>query len=216
MNNGDCTINHYHLQYEPGLCGTFAVWLINQHANFPKYEQQYYKGSDEFPDRDTDIICHGADWHWQDEPYDASFTGKRCYKTQPVHAYVDNWTKLTRPFVDNIRESYPIDYHILTVYMDDMNHMHTCAKRYADISDRDVRKSMEVFTHYNLKVMLDQEYLLCREVAKSYYAMDIGKIIFKLNDEEYFKLCRHIGEQPLTDWKKHVRQYRDYIFDGYL
>ena len=57
--------NHLVL-YQSGHCGTFLVWLINQHKNFSQYPFQWKYTKEE---RKLDLGCFGADWNHDDETF---------------------------------------------------------------------------------------------------------------------------------------------------
>lgn len=55
---------NYLVLYNPGMCGTWLVWLINQHNNFPQYWVTYKNYiNDKKETKPLDVSCSGADWY---------------------------------------------------------------------------------------------------------------------------------------------------------
>jgi hypothetical protein len=57
-------MKNYLVLYNPGLCGTFLTWLITQHKNFPLYNGNMKKYTNDLDEIKTlDIACSGGDWY---------------------------------------------------------------------------------------------------------------------------------------------------------
>jgi len=57
-------MKNYLVLYNPGLCGTWLTWLINQHKNFPQYrlkDKNYINDKEET--KPLDVCCFGSDWY---------------------------------------------------------------------------------------------------------------------------------------------------------
>lgn len=57
-------MKNYLVLYNPGLCGTWLTWLINQHKNFPQYLLKYKNYiNDKEETKTLDVGCFGSDWY---------------------------------------------------------------------------------------------------------------------------------------------------------
>lgn len=211
------------MMYESGLLGTVACWLVNQHNNFPKYPYRYYKGDNLDDELDTDLICKGSEWDYANETYEQStgylnLTTKRCYKTFPEHGFTNESHNTTPGFIKAVK-NLNIDYHMIVPICNDMDHLLAMARRWTHIIENGpitLSDAMNVFVEFVGRVKTDSEFDAARRLAKSYYVMDIGKILFDLDTEEYLQLCDHINEQPLTNWKESCIMFTQDLYARYM
>jgi len=57
-------MENYLVLYNPGMCGTWLVWFINQHNNFSQYLAEYKNYiNDKKETKPLDVGCYDADWY---------------------------------------------------------------------------------------------------------------------------------------------------------
>lgn len=237
--------NHLVL-YQAGHCGTFLVWLINQHKNFGQYPYQWKytkKG------HKLDLGCFGADWyvdretfvesreHWKID-FD-SYPEDRGTKYQPKEPRNKDRTKDAIKILPNhlcqsqlVQMKGEIDETLLKKVNDEMNpktiiiavadkHLKTeILNRWIVWRETKVPPDKELYAfdrNKNPVRMWEQLWWgkifpWLKENVRLYgdnaHTIDIGKIIF-YDKQEYLKLCKIIGEEPLENIDELISPMRE-------
>ena len=96
-------MRNYLVLYNPGMCGTWLTWLVNQHNNFPQYELTPKEYTNDLGEtKALDFGCLDADWYTYKHLSKDSFYLKRKTKDfEESGENVENF--LTWSFEENRR-----------------------------------------------------------------------------------------------------------------
>ena len=225
--------NHLVL-YQAGHCGTFLVWLINQHKNFSQYDFQWkYTDSG----HRLDLGCFGADWchddetfaesrsKWQDEDGAILDSGKEprnknrtkdAIKLLPNHCcQLDSGRtetidlKLLKTVTEQVQPK-SIILPVVNVYLTDelLNRwIAYCKQHNKPEIDKEAWAHLWFRKHLWLKKNV-------RAYGENSHTIDVGKIIL-CDKPEYLKLCKIIGEEPLNNIKELTAPIRTMLKENY-
>lgn len=224
----------YHLVYRPGWAGTWLCWFINQHRDFPHYTKELFHGNRDDVSFPTDFSCAGADW-WlsegqtfdeqmikQDQLVVNKTSTQRCFKILTEHHYPDN-EDFTDPVVAELKR-LPFDYNPIFATVSEPKHISILAKRWETImmlGDDDCVPSydeiFEFFSEEAEEINIKRNfYTKLESIASSVHYVDVGKLIFDQDENEYNKLLHHINQPQMDDWKDIITEAVELVYKRYL
>ncbi len=222
--------NHLVL-YQAGHAGTFLVWLINQHKNFPQYDFQW-----KYTDAGVrlDLGCYGADWNYQTQLFSESRNKskmsddrqprnsnrtKDAIKLLPNHCCQLNGEvgTIDRRLLKEITDQVQPKSIILPVISDNSLYLRDellnrwiayCKQNNKIEIDRDVWKYWWFKDHFPLLMENLSRF------GDNAHTIDIGKIIMNVKSE-YTKLCEIINEEPLVNLNELTIPIRTMLKENY-
>ena len=215
--------------YCSGMWGTWLTWFINQHKNFPQYNNTkiYVNGLH------TDFACNGATWCFtvdtEDGAQDTPMTyeeyvenwliperknhqaTKNCMKLLPDH----DWTWDNHYNNDELirRVFSHINGIILPYLPEDSPFLEMMDARNKFMWDQHIEFDMDDFwieAANNSRKQIRNHYYDKFSPYASQLVLNIHNL-FMCDENEYNALIEFIGEEPLKDWEQLVNNYRQTI-----
>ena len=206
---------NYLVLYQGGMAGTWLAWLINQHANFPKYNKHTKESG-------LDIGCWGADWETLNETFKESRqhvisnTKKDCIKIVPYHEMraTNGIVKLKTELrdlvlseINPVKIIYPVVTTMRNEFVNRWNTLYESGAIQKDPTWGDLN-----FTIHDIEMgwtewdwFVDQE-----EPYGDIVKIDIGKLLSG-DIWQYYKLCNEIEEEPLENIQELIDDYKKFF-----
>lgn len=215
--------------YEPGDAGTWFTWFINQHKDYPQFENKmlYDQQGKELGHIPSDFGCYGADWFITDFENESAFEFKDyrqrltdqhithnkdykhiCYKILPWH----NPFHLEDDELENetvkelatrlVKES---DTKAVIIPQVEVSYQ-LFARRLAFIRPRfTVEKAIEIYKNRIQRSYKNTTSQVSNVVPVHTIAID--KLILRSDEDEYSKLLDILQVPALDNWKSLMNDY---------
>ena len=227
------------IQYYPGDCGTFFAWFVNQHQGFLR-NRLPFKINDPVK---NEVICDPMMWEWKDHEFVEDFLQGRIiddrteqfneldvrvsFKTYPEHCWqaqdLEEWLD-----DDGIEQRYlqmkKISGELSSVLLFTthkhrqrfIDRMSACFDTYPQdeltgesYTAQDMYQDRDI-DYNNTKQIFQEKFPECELIP-----IDIGELLYELNDLEYLKLCNELNMPPNPHWKILMQFYRHQVFENY-
>ena len=220
------SIENHLVLYQAGHCGTFLVWLINQHNNFSQYDFQWKYTKE---GHKLDLGCYGADWNYADESFSESRSKlysnknrtKDAIKLLPNHCCqledVPTEQTINDRLLKYVIEQVQPKSIILPVITDNSLYLRDeLLNRWLAYCKE--HNKLETHRDVHEHLWFEEQFPWLEENIWRYgdnaHTINIGKIIMNVKSE-YIKLCEIINEEPLNNIKELTSPIRTMLKANY-
>jgi hypothetical protein len=192
---------NYLVLYQGGMAGTWLAWLINQHANFPKYIKHTKESG-------LDIGCWGADWETLNETFKESRqhvisnTKKDCIKVVPFHE-----------LRDPVSEQAELKTELRDLVFSEVNPVKVIYPVVTTMREEFIARwnKLELGNPATEKGWIEWDWVVDQEEPYGdIVKIDIGKLLSG-DIWQYYKLCNEIEEEPLENIQELIDDYKKFF-----
>lgn len=213
---------YYPIVYSPGLSGTWIAWFINQHVSFPRYELEYCV-SGKYTDDVTlanDCGCKWATWDVGSESIAENEQRlargaknrrfrKRALRLRPYHEITNEQVDVVTQFIiPELKEYNPI---IITC--NDEEHQRIVAKRQRVLFNPSLTDDEQYTMLQNdISAINNHRYEEIKKLSHAYTVVDIGKLIFDLDNLEYENILEFTQSHKINRWQDSILEMQNIIY----
>ena len=227
------------IQYYPGDCGTFFAWFVNQHQGFLR-NRLPFKINDPVK---NEVICDPMMWEWDLHDFVEDFLQGRIiddrtelfdeldvrvsFKTYPQHCWQaeDQEQGLEDPDLferySRMKEISKELSSVLLVVTEKhkqhfINRMAACFDTFDQNKETGETETAQD-TYRNRHLDYDNTKRIFGEMFPEckLFTIDMGELLFELNEAEYAKLCKFLNMPKNPHWKILMQFYRHQVFENY-